>query len=173
MSSFKKTYSKEETLQNYLNKPVFYCHPLTRYQRQKLTLRRETKKRIPGGEGKKNISPYPLLPLPTISLLLLFWTPPRYSLPTRLYLAELLCPGSLLPGYFLGGGAATQSKRRSREGFSLAAKKRDCQNHYSTRPLIPPSTLTIISYPDLLLTKQPLSVRDLGTRLRISVCALS
>ena len=64
-------------------------------------------------------------------------------------LAELLCPGSLLPGYFLGGGAATRSKRRSREGFSLAAKKRDRQNHYSTRPLIQPSTHTIISYPDL------------------------
>ena len=89
-------------------------------------------------------------------------------------LAELLCPASLLPGYFLGGGAATRSKRRSHEGFSLAAKKRDRQNHYSTRPLIQPSTHTIISYPDhLLLTKQPLSVRDLGTRLRISVCALS
>ena len=60
----KKTYSKEETLHNYLNKPVFHCHPLTRYQRQKLTLRRETKKRMRGGEGKKNISPYPHLSPP-------------------------------------------------------------------------------------------------------------
>ena len=160
MSSFKKTYSKEETLQNYLNKPVIYCHPLTRYQRQKLTLRRETKKRMPGAGCFFSFELRPGIVCP-------------HACTWPAQLAELLCPGSLLPGYFLRGGAATRSKRRTREGFSLAAKKRDRQNHYSTRPLIPPSTHTIISYPDLLLTKQPLSVRDLGTRLRISVCALS
>ena len=173
MSSFKKTYSKEETLQNYLNKPVFYCHPLTRYQRQKLTLRRETKKRMPGVEAKKNISPYPLLPTPHHIL--------ASSLLNSAQVQSAHTPVPSLrswrncydPGYFLGGGAATRSERRGSEGFWRAAKKRDRQNYYSTRPLIAPSTHTIISYPDLLLTKQPLSVRDLGTRLRISVSALS
>ena len=70
----KKTYSKEETLKIYLEYACFFIVvPATNEIPETIAYDGERKKkRMPGGEGKKNISPYLLLPFPTICLLLLF-----------------------------------------------------------------------------------------------------
>lgn len=110
----KKTCSKEETLQNYLEYACFYCHPLTRYQRQKLTLGERTKRRMPGGEGEKNISPHPPLPSPPYPCFFSFDLRPGIVCPHACTKA-CVAVGIVMLGYFLGAGAATRSERRSRE----------------------------------------------------------